>query len=218
MKKLLTFIIVLFVANSMVAQISVGPRLGVNIASHTYISDDKDIQKDFNDLSGSIVGASFGGVLNIKKDKSKEFQLELLMVQKGESFEIFDEKYKFRTSYLNLKPMWNWGGGDRRGNWFAYGQFGPYVGFWMGAKDVESGTKYEFEDIDTEYKELRHIRFDVGISIGAGFKYKVGPGYIDFNPRFSHGFAPQIIDDMKSYWTANLNRNFSLNFGYLIEL
>jgi hypothetical protein len=116
--------------------------------------------------------------------------------------------------------MFNIGGGND--TWRAYAHFGPSINIWMSKKTMDKDGKFidgsdEWENASEDENGSTDIRLDIGFVLGAGFKYKLGPGWALINPRYEMGFIPSTIVDLGSDGYGEVNRTFSINLGYLYE-
>ncbi len=227
MKKVFLTLAIASIAFGSFAQTQLGLKLGYNSSKITTAfitdNDNKDMIQDvYKDFIGSTTGFNIGLVYTSTTDKVFSFQQELSFSQRG--FEILDADKKSvgntRMNYIDIKPLFNFGGGAD--NWRAYAQVGPSVNIWMSkASYDEDGT---FEDKSDEWQNAtadedgeNDIRVELGFVAGIGFKYKVGPGWLLFNPRYEWGLTPTTIVDTGSKGYAIVNRTLSINAGYLYE-
>ncbi|NQT76908.1 MAG: outer membrane beta-barrel protein [Bacteroidetes bacterium] len=85
MKKLLLFALaVCLIAGSSLAQISFGPKIGMNISTFTQHFKDSD---DEMDLTFKF-GQSIGGIVNIQINNFLAFQPSLSVINKGASYDL----------------------------------------------------------------------------------------------------------------------------------
>ena len=232
MKKIKLFIIVLsaFYFSNLNAQIMIGPKLGLNLASWS------NVTLSNGDKKVPVMGINIGGVCNFSVNKMFSLQPELLYSGKGNNIKngsYYDKEY---INYLEIPILAkvSFGKDDFKG----FVNLGPYFGYLMGGKDkwntpVVMGvggsgsqsidfTKTTTDNLDgTSYTEQQN-RLDIGLALGAGVIYKLGPGSLmgelRYNVGFSHmtkygGTLPSGFDKDK-----NQNRVFAISVGYLFTL
>lgn len=229
MKKFLLLVAVATITLSSYAQFSMGVKFGLNMNTikpayfTTESSVTESIKDGYADNVAPLAGMNFGFVMNTG-GKVFSFQPELAFSQRGaKSLDgNGDLLFKTRHNYFDIKPLFNVGGGND--TWRAYAHFGPSINIWLSKKMYDKDGKFvdgsdEWED-GTEGafgQSTTDIRVDIGFVLGAGFKYKLGPGWALINPRYEIGIIPQTIHDLGSDGYADVNRTFSINLGYLYE-
>ena len=204
--------------------------------------DYADIYDEFND---SKAGLNIGLVLNMGEDEGiASFQPEFMFSQRGgttydskiEDFNLVrgEESGKYKANYFDIKLLTNMGGGGD--NWKVYGQFGPSLNIWLSKWEYdtdgnlkstwyyEEGELPVYETSDTWHNQKDadkngeyDLRIDLGLVVGVGFKYKLGPGWLLVNPRYEFGIAPTTINDTGSNGYSLVNRTLSFNLGYLYQ-
>ena len=230
MKKLLLTMFVASITFGAFAQFQMGLKGGLNISSVTpgyftsgYDDNAEQTVRDFyNDYTSSKMGMNIALVLNTG-GKVFSFQPEFAYSQRGYSMLDIDKKYagKFNMNYFDIKPMFNIGGGGD--NWKVYAHFGPSINIWLSRAEFDKDGKYiaNSDEWGTDSDEAGSgeydFRLDLGLVLGIGAKYKVGPGWILFNPRYEWGILPSVILDLGSDGYSLLNRTLSINVGYLYE-
>jgi hypothetical protein len=239
MKKVLLTIIVAAISLGGFAQVQLGLKGGLNI-SKTKVAYDTQDSKDgpfdsgdwHDEFNDSKAGINIGLVLNMGEDEGiASFQPELMFSQRGgttykskiEDFTLVrgEESGKVKMNYFDIKLLTNMGGGGD--NWKVYAQFGPSLNIWLskGKYDtdgdlIKDSDEWNYEkdaDANGEYD----VRLDLGLVIGVGFKYKLGPGWLLLNPRYEFGIAPTTINDTGSNGYSLVNRTLSFNLGYLYQ-
>lgn len=222
MKKTLLLLAIASISLGTFAQAQLGLKLGYNSSkiAPAWITD-KDMEDGINDLYDdveSLGGLYFGLVYTKTTDGVFSFQQELAFSQRG--FKNDDDSYG-RASYIDIKPLFNFGGGTD--DWRAYFQIGPSINFWLSKAAYDKDGKY-IKDTDEFHNEefddgsgIYDIRAELGFVVGAGFKYKVGPGWLLINPRYEWGISPQTLYDTGGEGFITVNRTFSFNAGYLYE-
>ena len=137
------------------------------------------------------------------------------------------ENIKYTNTYVDLKLMFNFGAGDDD-TWRVFAQIGPSLNFWLSRDaDYVSWDNYdgdgnylasnEFRASSEKQDGYTDIRLELGVVLGMGFKYKLGPGWILINPRYEWGVSPMTIVDTGSDGYARASRALSVNTGYLFE-
>lgn len=191
MKKLF-FISLLFVgALSLNAQTKFGVKAGPQIT--TWTGDDAE-------GIDAKIGFHVGGYANIRFSEQFAFQPELLFSLQGAQAEELGVEMKFNTSYINVPLMVKW---------YAYQglnfEFGPQVGFNVGAKVKGENEIGEAElDFDEAFGQDAET-IDFGLNIGAGYELPMG---LNFGVRYGLGLTEVIKDvDVK-------NSVISLGVGY----
>ncbi|MBN2669553.1 MAG: PorT family protein [Bacteroidales bacterium] len=228
MKKLLILVAIatLFASNSF-GQFQMGLKMGLNssklkFAYSTISNDDvntsmKDAHKD---NVQSKMGLNFAFVMNTGGNVF-QFQPEIAFAQRGAKIVSDGDLIgTYKYNYIDIKPLFNIGGGAE--NWKIYAHFGPSINFWLSKKSYDADGEYikesdEWSNDSEEENGQTDIRLDIGFVFGAGFKYKLGPGWILANPRYEFGLLPTTIYDLGSEGFAEVNRTFSFNLGYLYE-
>lgn len=206
---LATAIIMVLGLQQSMAQVAVGPRVGINIA--TLVGEDVDSEAT-NSNVGVLFGASF-----VFGDRFC-FQPEILYSPQGastdQSFLGNTVTYNFNMNYLQVPLLLRYN--ILNDNVKVYVNAGPGLGFWLSAKTVakddgdESSEKYEFDsDIDN--------RIDIPIIVGAGAAFKVGPGQLFVDVRYLQGLLgiqkkPDGVDD----FNHTRNSVVMIGAGYLI--
>ncbi|ARS34448.1 porin family protein [Pontibacter actiniarum] len=196
--------------------VTIGPRVGVNIATQRLGGDASDDDKEaVSELLKYNTGAQFGAVVNVGIDDMFSLQPELLYVQKGYKVNAFDFEddffseesapdVKVKYSYLEVPILAKVTVGE--GPLKGFATAGPTLGYLMSGK-----VKADEETEDLEVGEGFN-RFELGASVGVGLSYNVGPGALNLDVRYGHGFSGIIEDDTD----GNLkNRGFGISLAYL---
>ena len=116
-------------------------------------------------------------------------QAELQYIQKGEGLKIpgsveGDYKGKTRISYLTIPVLINVSHAFDK--ILVYGVLGPYFAIGLSGKSISLEPYAGENDLVFQEGELR--RFDMGLSIGAGAGYRLGPGDVFLDLRYDLGF------------------------------
>ena len=223
MKKLLLLITVSAISFGSFAQTQLGIKVGYNSSKITssFITDknlEEAINKTYNDFR-SLGGLYVGLVYTKNKDGFFSFQQEIAFSQKGVKSRTTDAYYRY--NYIDVKPLFNIGGGGEK--WKIYMQLGPSINVWLSkalynkdGKFIDKSDEWA-EENDDNGVGVFDVRAELGLVLGGGFKYKLGPGWILFNPRYEWGVSPKTIVDLGSEGYMEVNRTFSLNTGYLYQ-
>lgn len=165
------------------AQIMVGPKLGINIASQ--FSSDFTVPK---------LGLMYGGAIDIAIAKGISIQGEFLVTKKGykEQFngkEVFDE---LTATYLEIPAAAKYTIDGINFGYYFMG--GVYWSYWTQGKNESSidgeeifFENYEFQS-DYDIDGFKDIRNDFGLIAEAGVTYdNLGSGLLTLGIRYSHG-------------------------------
>jgi outer membrane protein with beta-barrel domain len=201
--KLALLMLFAFLSLNVNAQIAIGPKIGVNIAT---IGGD-DVETD--DI-GSIVGLQFGAAAEIGINEMFAIQPELLYFQKGASIDLgtfgeIDQVLNYLEIPILVKVMF---GAEDGPQFFA--TVGPSFGFGLNGK-VKSGD--DEEDID--FDEDMITKLDIGASIGAGAQFAAGPGKLFVDVRYLLGL--NSTDDSEADLKI-MHRGIGIAAGFLFPL
>lgn len=217
MKKLLLSIALGVFSLGAFAQFQFGIKTGLNLSklSSGYIMPDKvdrdAVKKSFDDNGAYKSGFNIAFAM-CTGGKIFSFQPEFAIAQRGIKYK--NSNFYERMNYFDIKPLFNIGGGSD--SWRVYSQFGFSFNTWLTKKGYDSNGN---AISGTENWDEDDVRFDIGLILGFGFKYKLGPGWILANPRYEWGLLPTHVfkntDDEWLYGT--LNKTFNFNIGYLFS-
>jgi len=188
MKKFLFTFICLAAAVSMYAQTAIGVKGGFQMAKFT--------DKVYNDIqpgSYSIgLGLQGGGILNFGYNKLISLQLELNLSNKKSPFEADDgnDKFDYILNYVEIPILLKGTLGGEKLKF--YGIFGPYAAFPF--KEIYK-YKEKADPTFNPFKEKDWSYFDLGVKIGGGILYNLGPVIIFVDLRYSMGLAQTIMDN-----------------------
>ncbi len=227
MKKILLLITVITLSFNAFSQFQIGLKGGLNLttlkAAYSTGGLADKVQESWNNNIQSKSGLGLGFVMSVGGSVFR-FQPEFVYMQRGTG--IKGSSSEFKTNYFDTKLLFNIGGGGER--WKIYSQFGPSFNFWLskgvydkngklvpGTDKWEDGTETTLPNGETA--STRDIRFDIGFVLGLEGRIKVGPGWILINPRYEFGVIPQTINDLGADVYSRVNRDISLNTGYLFE-
>lgn len=214
MKKLLLFALAIcFIAGSSLAQISFGPKVGINMSTFNQNFKDSD---DESDLTFKF-GQSIGGIVNIQIADFLAFQPSLSIINKGTAADLsewdgdgytYDGYNRMRITYLemplNIVFVIDFGSSSLQfftGPYFALAIAGnlkwDYTWTYQGDTEIEKGDKkikFKNEVGENDWEEgiagfLRPL--DVGMNLGVGFQIN----HLLLNMGYSIGFANLQPDD-----------------------
>ena len=141
------------------AQLSFGPKVGVNVSNYT----GGDIE------SNALVGFHLGGMLNLAVGKTLSIQPEVLFSTQGAKVQNNGEKKEFKTTYVTVPVMVKF-----RANNGLYFELGPQAGF-------KTSENIPDQTIDNFAKNL-----DLAGAVGLGFQAAGGFG---LGARYVAGFS-----------------------------
>ncbi len=214
-----TLALLLFIATSysLSAQIAIGPKAGINLAT---IGGD-----DAPDDVKSIVGFQFGAAAEISVNEMISVQPELLYFQKGAKAEGSEEIYGTTIEYTSTQ-MLNYFeiplllklkfGAEDGPRFFA--TVGPSFGFGLGGKwETETTVNGETEkdDGDIDFEDDKIKKLDLGASIGAGAEFAAGPGNFFVDVRYLLGLT---TTDDSDFDQDVKHRGIGISVGYLIPI
>lgn len=218
MKKLIIlgqFFIFLVLPLSGIAQMMLGPKVGLNMAGQ--FKSDYTVPK---------IDIAYGAALDIPISGGFSIQGEFLISKKGyredyKGKEVFDE---LTATYLEIPAMAKY---THRGiNWGYFGQAGAYWSYWNKA---EYKSSIDGENIITEIYPLnpdfdqdgyRDVRSDFGLVAEAGVTYdNLGSGILALGVRYSHGLvATGEFQTPPADYTERINRVITISLTYFLYL
>ena len=216
MKKPLLNLLALFVLFSFAVQVhaqSVGVKAGVNIAS--WAGDDIFDE----DVFSSITGLQFGAVAVLPVSDKFAIQPELLFLQKGFENEIdfLSEKIITTTTlnYLEIPIL------ARitltEGPTQIFVNAGPSIGLGLGGTiKSEAGGVEEEEDFDFDENDTNS--FDLGLAVGAGVQFEVGPGNLFIDVRYLLGLSGLDDSENEEEQIDAFNRGIGASVGFLFPI
>jgi opacity protein-like surface antigen len=140
------------------AQLSHGPVAGLNLAN---------VGGDDAEDNSMLIGFHVGWGVNFNLTESISLQPQLLYSVKGAKLDTGDDDAPFALSYIEI-PIW----GRYNLESGLHFDFGPYIGFLMGAKfdgESEDGAGNKYKD--------NYTGTDFGIGVGAGYELESGLGF-----------------------------------------
>ena len=209
----------LFVSGSTFAQISVGPKLGLNIS--TIAADDETGLPD----TKSKVGFQLGGVLNAQLNDYFAIRPELLFNNVGAKFDEKGLTGSLNTNYLSL-PVNFVGQYPVSENFKLQAFAGPYAALGLGGKykfesasGEQSGSvkmgKVPSNDVSDNFY-MNSLDFGLNFGIGAQVSSflitaNYGLGLTNLQPHYKDSADEDTRDeDGKMY-----NRNITIGVAYL---
>ncbi len=168
MKKILFIITALAISISIIAQVNIGVKAGLN--RYALTGDDKSYKN----------GLHFGALAQIPVKGLLVMQPELLFSAEGNGFEENGIKSEQHLSYVNIPIMLRV---KTKGGFYA--EAGPQLGFLLSAKYKETGSPSE--DIKKFFKSSN---FSFGA--GMGYQFKIGLG---IGARYNFGLANLMKDE-----------------------
>jgi hypothetical protein len=200
-----------------IAQITLGPRFGINFMQQSIGSP----YETYN------TGTTMGGVINVTIKDMMAVQGELLFTQKGyrEEFDGDNSYDEFTARYLEIPVFFNYSLDFARFKPFI--NAGPYVAFWQsGSYESKIGGQevlvedYEFtSDIDEDgYKDNR---LDYGLGVGIGLLWdRIGAaGNLVLDLRYTKGFAEvNQHENPPPDYVARYNSGFTISLAYMFAL
>lgn len=204
------------------AQISIGPRAGINLASWSLGGE---IAEDLPSAK-SRLSYLFGAVAEIRINDNFAVQPELLFVQKGARFEesetdpvLGTASYEFTAVTNNFEiPVLLKGGTS-----FGSGRFdvlvGPSFAYSMNGKLKTKATfmgQTEEEEEDIDFDDDEFSRTDLNLQFGAAFTFNVGGASVFVDGRYLLGLTNLNTSDDDD--STVKNKGIALSVGALFPL
>ena len=239
MKKISIFILLLSISYSIFSQeLTLGPRFGLNMGSITNYSS---LLSDDYVQNGQLLSVHFGAVAELEITNGLSVQTEVLFSQKGHKLLLIGDSTDFnidgyqsvRLNYIEIPILARYTFGGNGVGFFING--GPYWGSFLNAKEKIKYDKYIGEEVHSvnnkfaindiygwNNDEVVFNTQDVGLVVGAGFKYDTGLGnfIIDFRYTFSYRDLNNWLDETNKPegYQEYRSRVFSITFSYLFWL
>ena len=226
MKKVYLSVVALCFAMSAMAQVQVGPKLGLNLNK---IADGEETPEGMEEPLN--VGINIGAAFSFSINENIAIAPELTFSQKGfkEKEENGDDSYSVTTNYIDLPILVRASFGDAIKGYF---NAGPTFGYWLGGqvKYVEEGesekskivfaeNESEVDEDDTFYPKEYFNRMEIGAAIGGGVMFDTGNGNLLLDVRYNAGLT-NIVDkdllesnDIKKQKNAGLSLSVIYLFG-----
>ncbi len=177
MKRILVIICVLITSYGYAQDIKFGAKAGLNFAD--YVGDDTG----GND---AVTKFYFGGFVNSPITERLSFQPELLFSFQGAEFDdVFDNKVKFNTNYLNIPILLKM---DLGSNDFVSLYAGPQLGILLSAEAEADG--------DTE--DMKDAMNSLQLGLNLGFSLKVTKEFA-LDIRYNRGLSKAFDGEGKIY-------------------
>lgn len=238
MKRLFIFCIAACFTMAASAQVTVGPKVGVNFSKVNF-GDYEDRFDDFESPFHTGLNAGIGADFGI----SESFSLytELIWTQKGSEYEgagvVNDplvgpintrEETDVSLNYLELPVLFRLKFGDMTK---FYINAGPTFAYWLGG-EVESEFDGQDFESDIDFEDRSNItgaetgtvlanedvnRFEVGGAIGAGTLIDMQMGKLNIDFRYGMGLTP-FFEDNEGDADQWRNSVLSISLGYFFEL
>lgn len=226
MKQYSTYLFV-FIFSSIVlstdAQTTLGLRLGVSFNSisnsNFYDSGDKKTK----------TGLAISVPLSFSLSEKISLQPEFTFIQKGakvtDSGNGWEAKATFSESFIEIPVLIKYQKIED-GTGFYFGG-GPSFGYWMSGKITEVyeddafGKDTETYEVDfNEDREDEYQRLEIGMYLGGGYMYSIGPGSIMADIRYGIDFNDFLKsdDNQPNDYEPTKNRSFIISLGYAIPL
>jgi len=180
----LAFIAFFLMVGTSQAQISIVPRLGMNISKVSYKSDAPD--------QSSIMGFNLGLGFNIPftYDHFLSFQPELNFSQKGYEIDgATNLKYRFNYVEIPVLAKISFGSETIKG----YVNMGPHLGYLVGGKvtgntladGAQNKLVFTTNPDNGSYHEIDAQRTEIGATFGGGIGFAVGTSTFMIDLRYS---------------------------------
>jgi hypothetical protein len=209
MKQILISIFVILSIYSK-AQFGIGPKAGVEFSSDMILSDNRTIVLHRQPYIGSTYSLS----LMLGHGDVFHFQPEFFYSQIGSKYYFEDQNttYTQQRNYVGVNTLFDIG--FTKDNFRFFGQPGIYVAILSsGLMETDSSGTITYNTLhsaNSMYGDTG-IPLDIGFSFGLGLQYKLGNGWLSFNPKYRFGFMPH------SYNSIDVDRMF-FNKSYTLSL
>lgn len=179
---------------------SIGPRVGVNFAKFTNV-DNADSK------SGLVAGITSTYSINTRSGVT----VDLLYSREGSETET-TQQIETGLDYLRLLLAYDIFFRDQEDNFRPKIYIGPNLGLLLAANNKIEGAENEI-DVKDNYNTI-----DVGLTLGAGFNFRVGgKSWLNVDGRFQPGLT-NIINNKPSGVDAIRNQNFQVSVGLAFGL
>lgn len=186
------------------AQISIGPRVGINLSNQRYAFDDESESLD------NRVGFLAGLVVEGRFSDNLALQAELDFIQKGAKDNLFSGDAQLILNYLEIPILFKAGGS------FDIirldGLIGPSIGFGIGDVKIKQNGETE----SSSWDEYGINTIDFGLQFGGAISVKAGRAtQIFLDIRYVLGLSNLI--EMETDDTLK-NRGLGISIGALFAL
>lgn len=235
MKKILGFIIVIFVVNTSYSQIYIGAKAGLNMNSVSAMPSVDEFTQSKDNISDFVpkLGANGGLVFQFKFNKSWVIQPEIVYNGKGLKAKIDKEyedtsltgKWDYSLHYFEIPLVVKYvlGAGSSFG---PYLELGGYYGYLISG-NYQEYIKYgerilidESRDIDDSFAldGVRTNRHEFGFKVGLGAEFNVNGAVMFVGLRYSRGLTDILEYEVKpDKYEKTYNQVFQLSVAYLFE-
>jgi hypothetical protein len=192
------------------AQLSLGGRIGLNMPMLTVGSLPNGVSNGFN------TGLAIGAVGNYAINDKFSLQAEILYSQQGSKLTMGSDYSSVRYNYISIPLLAKYKFGQETMGGFVDG--GLQLAYLAsGSGETSIGGQTTTASI-TDYSGMN--RMDVGLSLGVGGYYKLGPGELQLDIRYLLGFIAtnKNNDPTVTNYTAEDNRVFSISLAYLFSM
>ncbi|RPI73370.1 MAG: PorT family protein [Ignavibacteriales bacterium] len=192
-KPLVTLCVLIIMSSSTLAQFSIGPRFGINLAS---VSNDPDYGSGVE--QSSMLGFIFGASVELGIAGPFYIEVQPLYIQKGEDLKAqvawntqqgqqqLDTDVSDRATYLEFPVLFKIK--IPAGPIKPYGFVGPNIGINL------SGTRTFKSSAGEEEQDLNASSIDFALDFGAGVSFGVMPMMsLTFDVRYSLGLS-NVLD------------------------
>jgi len=219
----ITFLFLLFSFCANAQTISVGARVGVNIANQKVEINGLPIRQQPKNIQ--VLDVAIPIAINFSEKFA--IQPEFHFTQKGELAEFLDASFQdlvsieCRYNYFEIPLLAKIRFESRGGVIYVLG--GPFVSYGLGGTEfITIGDQSEENEIDFEDKlgfgiERKYDRVDFGFTGGVGLEYLLNSGSVVFDVRYSRAldnvFEETMINEMQTLTTQNFG--IAVSIGYM---
>ncbi len=212
------------------AQVSIIPKVGASLGNYAYSEDDDD-DDDTKYNTGLTLGAGF----NFALGETFSIQPELLYIQKGSKEEFGDATLRNRLNFLEIPVLGKVSFGSETVR--AYVNAGPSLGYALGGRMTAQNEDGETEFVkvrfgdekstdDVFYMPTKYFnRIDLGLQLGAGVGFQVGPGSLLLDARYGLGMSNFVKAQKETFGGVTISmpadgksRTLAFTVGYAIPL
>lgn len=172
MKQFLGFLVLSLLCVQVNAQTALGLKLGFQ---------NTDLY-DYSDAS-SVTTTNYGLILNFGYSHVASFQMEVNYSPKGSVYTFIDEEIEEVYNYLEVPLLLKLNFGANNLNY--YGLIGGFAAVPYDIKTVSGGQEEKGGGLSDENG---FDGLDLGLHVGAGLSYNIGPGRILGELRYATGF------------------------------